>query len=400
MESSYSRSQRNYFSFSGNLPPCFSKYKISEYSNQNQNNYSFLNNKRNKSSFHNNNSNFISEQTFLEAEKFKSQYIFCTEKGPITRSNSYFSDIIKSQNLNQIEKSFGIFSQSTMGNRDDNKILQKSSYKKPSKSNNFNLYNEEEEDEERILDNENIPNTANNKENNNINRNTKTTLPNSNYIELMERNNKIENKKKKNSKGIRSDDLNDVIKNAFFNSVYKFVYKNITDLKLMIKREKIQVSIFNKNIEKMIPLTNELKKKPKYFKVHEQCSKQVKDMFITDENPEYFYRKKNKKTENYININEFKKNNNNNKEIINMIEEMYNNKDDKKYKKIKDNISLLFDILNKNLNKMFLEFLDSENLNKLKNFEHIDKIQKEMYSNKSEEYLKEFHHISSKIAFG
>ena len=132
MESSYSRSQRNYFSFSGNLPPCFSKYKMSECSNQNQNNYSFLNNKRNKSSFHNNNSNFISEQTFLEAEKFKSQYIFCTEKGPITRSNSYFSDIIKSQNLNQIEKSFGIFSQSTMGNRDDNKILQKSSYKKPS----------------------------------------------------------------------------------------------------------------------------------------------------------------------------------------------------------------------------------------------------------------------------
>ena len=71
--------------------------------------------------------------------------------------------------------------------------------------------------------------------------------------------------KKKNSKGIRSDDLNDVIKNAFFNSVYKFVYNNITDLKLIIKREKIQVSIFNKNIEKMIPLTNELKKKTKIF---------------------------------------------------------------------------------------------------------------------------------------
>ena len=136
----------------------------------------------------------------------------------------------------------------------------------------------------------------------------------------------------------------------------------------------------------MLPIENELSSKEN-FSCYSISSKKVKDIFYTKKNPESFYIKNTQKTKRYMHIEDFKKCNNINKKIINHIENMYDKINEINNRKIKDIISLLYNILNSNLNTMFGEYIYMDDKKKPENFESIRVELDNLGQDKSDDYL-------------
>ena len=222
----------------------------------------------------------------------------------------------------------------------------------------------QKEEEERV-EGENIQNMHANINNKTRNEKTRTTLPNTEEIKLMEKNNVT-----KKDKAIRKDNARNTVMSWYFKSLFNYVIKEYYKLKYL-KLNEYEFSWVKKDFQRMLPLENQLRTKEN-FNVKSKISKKVKDILYTEKNPETFYTKKNQKTNRYIHIEQFKKNNDINKEIINKIEDLYEKKNKKISQKIKDNISNLYNIFNSKINAMYAEYIDMHNKRKPENFRSIE----------------------------
>ena len=253
-----------------------------------------------------------------------------------------------------------------------------------SDSNNFFTIEEGEVIEENL-------NTINyNAQNTLTNIYTKVTLSNTREMQLPTITDQNENfAQEKNTRYKQTDNVREIIKNKFFRNIVDLVKEELIRLK-MIDNSKIK-----KIIERMKPLEDNLKVKNKFTNKTEK----VKDIFCTEENPDFFYKNNNKKTKTYIPIEQFQKNNDNNKEIINQIEDMYLKIEENEYQKIKDNIIVLYKIFNINLRSLFIEYIKSETKDRklFKNFKtlEVEVNRQKKIKKRNTEYIK----IMTKVAF-
>ena len=344
--------QTNYSIF--NNPSSFSRKSKTFSQNQNM----FLSNKRNR------NEEKSSTSIFCDYSKMENFF----DRGPVTRSQLlFFRQVSQNQSSNNYNLSSGpAHSQSEKRTMAAEKTTKKTKGKKSSKLKRpFKL----EKGKERLEQEENIQNTNANRDNDNSRiKNTKTTLPNSTFITLIERNNEQRNPSNEKNKGVRKDNARDTVKSWFFKSVFNYVIKEFKKLKDILNKN--EFPWIKKDFQRMLPLEYELRTEEN-FSSASKSSKKAKDIFYTNKKAESFYEKKTRKVKHYIHIKTFEKNNIINKEIINHIEDMHDKINEIKNHKIKDIILVLYNILNSNLNTMFAEYIHLDNNKKPVNFESM-----------------------------
>ena len=352
---------------------CFSSSKKCEATPSNQN--SFVSNKRNR------------DDEYPEINSFNHSIISSSE-GPVTRFQFSLRNVLQNQILNNNSSLFRRFpSQSEKRTMAAEKSTKKTEEKKSTKLKRpFKIENTEERLEH---EEENIHNINANRDNNNNNSriiNTRTTLPNTSYIKLIKKNNEQRNpSKNKKDELKRKDNARNTVKSWFFKSILNYVVKEYKKLR-NIKLKENEFSWIKLDIQRMLPIENELSSKEN-FSCYSISSKKVKDIFYTKKNPESFYIKNTQKTKRYMHIEDFKKCNNINKKIINHIEDMYDKINEINNRKIKDIISLLYNILNSNLNTMFGEYIYMDDKKKAENFESIRVELDNLGQEKSDDYL-------------
>ena len=352
---------------------CFSSSKKCEATPSNQN--SFVSNKRNR------------DDEYPEINSFNHSIISSSE-GPVTRFQFSLRNVLQNQILNNNSSLFRRFpSQSEKRTMAAEKSTKKTEEKKSTKLKRpFKIENTEERLEH---EEENIHNINANRDNNNNNSriiNTRTTLPNTSYIKLIKKNNEQRNpSKNKKDELKRKDNARNTVKSWFFKSILNYVVKEYKKLR-NIKLKENEFSWIKLDIQRMLPIENELSSKEN-FSCYSISSKKVKDIFYTKKNPESFYIKNTQKTKRYMHIEDFKKCNNINKKIINHIEDMYDKINEINNRKIKDIISLLYNILNSNLNTMFGEYIYMDDKKKPENFESIRVELDNLGQEKSDDYL-------------
>ena len=352
---------------------CFSSSKKCEATPSNQN--SFVSNKRNR------------DDEYPEINSFNHSIISSSE-GPVTRFQFSLRNVLQNQILNNNSSLFRRFpSQSEKRTMAAEKSTKKTEEKKSTKLKRpFKIENTEERLEH---EEENIHNINANRDNNNNNSriiNTRTTLPNTSYIKLIKKNNEQRNpSKNKKDELKRKDNARNTVKSWFFKCILNYVVKEYKKLR-NIKLKENEFSWIKLDIQRMLPIENELSSKEN-FSCYSISSKKVKDIFYTKKNPESFYIKNTQKTKRYMHIEDFKKCNNINKKIINHIEDMYDKINEINNRKIKDIISLLYNILNSNLNTMFGEYIYMDDKKKPENFESIRVELDNLGQEKSDDYL-------------
>ena len=351
---------------------CFSSSKKCEATPSNQN--SFVSNKRNR------------DDEYPEINSFNHSIISSSE-GPVTRFQFSLRNVLQNQILNNNSSLFRRFpSQSEKRTMAAEKSTKKTEEKKSTKLKRpFKIENTEERLEH---EEENIHNINANRDNNNNSRiiNTRTTLPNTSYIKLIKKNNEQRNpSKNKKDELKRKDNARNTVKSWFFKCILNYVVKEYKKLR-NIKLKENEFSWIKLDIQRMLPIENELSSKEN-FSCYSISSKKVKDIFYTKKNPESFYIKNTQKTKRYMHIEDFKKCNNINKKIINHIEDMYDKINEINNRKIKDIISLLYNILNSNLNTMFGEYIYMDDKKKPENFESIRVELDNLGQEKSDDYL-------------